>query len=335
MNSKIRWGVIGTGNIAHVFAKAMITFQSGKLYAVASREKIKSELFCKQYKMQKNYSDYIQLLSDPMVDAVYIALPSFLHAEWIIKSAKAKKHILCEKPLCLNQEEALLVSQAVSKNNVFIMEAFLFRDHPQTLKLLNLISDGVIGNLRLIDSVFSFRLNSNEKNLQSIQPACCGSIYDVGCYTTMMSGLIAGIESNYGIIEPSEVYGVAWNDCSNLDLCSLGVFKYPNGILAKVTCSILTSKENYLKVYGDLGTILVESPWVPGGRTPSRTKIKIKLDSKCKNKIINLDNNYCPTTYMIKKFTSNLKQKSLWGQYLNEALINIKTIDKWRCSKHV
>ena len=154
MTEKISWGIISTGRIAGVFAKGVTESQTGRLVAVGSRSQASSARFGEEYSIANRHGSYEDLLADPSVQAVYIATPHPQHAEWAIKAADAGKHILCEKPLTMNAGEAIAVAEAVRRNGVFLMEAYMYRCHPQTAELVRLIREGVIGDVRLIQAFF-------------------------------------------------------------------------------------------------------------------------------------------------------------------------------------
>src|SRR5580692_1337614 len=147
MNS-LSWGILGTGRIAGIFARQLSQSKTGKLAAVGSRSQASAEKFSAEFGAPRGYATYEALLADSAVQAVYIATPHTLHAEWCLRAAAAGKHILCEKPLTLNHTEALAVVEAARKHDVFLMEAFMYRCHPQTAKLIELLRKKVIGEVR-------------------------------------------------------------------------------------------------------------------------------------------------------------------------------------------
>ena len=152
--------------------------------------------------MPKRYQGYDALLADPAIDAVYISLPNHLHAEWTIRCAEAGKHILCEKPLTVNYQEAVPVIEAVRKHDVFMMEAFMYRCHPQTARLAELIRSGAIGQVRVIQAHFSYNMHGPQNNIRQQNAAAGGGIMDVGCYTASMSRLIAGAATGQAFADP-------------------------------------------------------------------------------------------------------------------------------------
>jgi len=226
----LTWGILGTGGIARTFAAGIAASESGTLIAVGSRAQETVDRFADTYDVERRYASYEALLADPDVQAVYISLPNHLHAEWTIKCAQAGKHILCEKPLTTNYAAAMTVVEEVRRCDVFLMEAFMYRCHPQTARLKQLLDEGVIGEVRLIESAFSYNMGPRYENIRLSNPAAGGGIMDVGCYTTSMARLIAGAE-------PVDVTGVAHiGAISRVDERAVGGLRFPSGIVASLVC---------------------------------------------------------------------------------------------------
>src|SRR5262245_34718066 len=141
MQDKLNWGILGTGAIARKFARALVPSRTGRLLAVASRQQAPADAFARDFGITRAHGTYQALLDDKDVDAVYISTPHPFHAEWAICAARAKKHILCEKPIAMNHAEAMAIIEAARENGVFLMEAFMYRCHPQTQKLMELLRD--------------------------------------------------------------------------------------------------------------------------------------------------------------------------------------------------
>ena len=190
--SKLSWGIIGTGGIAKTFAQGLIHSRTGKLIAVGSRDHSSAKSFAEKFNPITAHGSYEALLADPDVQAVYISTPHPFHAEWCIKAARAKKHILCEKPLTLNYPEAMVVAEAARENKVFLMEAFMYRCHPQTAKLVDLIRSGEIGDVGVIQATFSFKGHFHSNGRLFSNELGGGGILDVGCYAMSIARLLAG-----------------------------------------------------------------------------------------------------------------------------------------------
>ena len=156
---KLRWGVMSTANIGRwAVNPAIQASKNGELCAVASRDAGSARAFADQWGIPVAHGSYTALIDDANIDAVYIPLPNSLHHEWSIRAMQAGKHVLCEKPLALTERECLEMVAAAESNGVTFMEAFMYRFHPRTEKVLRLIRDGAVGELKMIQSTFTFRL---------------------------------------------------------------------------------------------------------------------------------------------------------------------------------
>jgi predicted dehydrogenase len=335
MEKKINWGVLGTGNIAHIFARALASSKTSQIYAVGSRNDSTANAFSLQYAVPKLYSSYESLLSDPEVQAVYIALPHSMHAEWTKKAAKAKKHILCEKPLTINYQEALSVVEAARDNKVFLMEAFVFRGHPQTEKLRELIKSRIIGDIRVINAAFSFKSEDNHIDRRVLKELGGGGILDVGCYPISMVRLIVGEVLGVNSVEPDEIFGVSCLGEAGIDECSICCAKFSGEILAQVSCGISVSQDNGVKIFGTEGYILVKSPWIPGGRNPEITEIILHMYKNADPETLYIETKVGSSNFMIDHFVKSMLDRSSWASFSEEALMNMKTLDRWRVSANV
>jgi len=265
---RLAWGILGTGNIAHRFAESLETSRTGRLVAVASRTQASAEAFGGEFGVPQCYEGYERLLADPQVQAVYISLPNHLHAVWTIRAAEAGKHILCEKPLATNHAEAMMAIAAAEEHGVFLMEAFMYRCHPQTARLAQLVREGAIGQVRVIDAVFSFNMGGlRPENVRQQNPAAGGGIMDVGCYTASMSRLVAGAAVG---TEPAEALVVKAdgyvNPQNRVDEWAAAVVRYPGDIIAHLTCGLQVNVTPCVQVWGSEGHITVPNPWFPGHR---------------------------------------------------------------------
>src|SRR5579862_7212417 len=165
MAHHLRWGILATGRIAHQFAGGLKVSKTGELVAVGSRTFESAKVFTGKHG-GKPYASYEEVLGDPRVDAVYIATPHHLHSEWTIKAARAGKGILCEKPFTLDLPEAEHALVAVKEAGVFFMEAFMYRCHPQTLKVKQLVDEGAVGQVTMIASEFGYGMPRDSQNFR-------------------------------------------------------------------------------------------------------------------------------------------------------------------------
>src|SRR5882724_823597 len=260
MNS-LSWGILGTGRIAGIFAKQLSQSKTGKLAAVGSRSQASADKFTTEYRVPRGHNTYEALLADSRVQAVYIATPHSLHAEWCLKAAKAGKHILCEKPLTLNHAEALAVVEAARRHNVFLMEAFMYRCHPQTAKLVELLREKATGEVRVIHASFGFHRDFNPEVRLFKNTLGGGGILDVGCYPVSASRLIAGIATGKPFADPVEVKGCGHFAPSGVDTWATALLKFPGDILASLATSVEVQQQNTLRICGSDGNIFVPAPW--------------------------------------------------------------------------
>ena len=264
--SKIKWGILAPGNIAKSFAKGVQASATGELVAVGSRSQEKADTFAAEFGIPAaaRYASYEALLADPNVQAVYIATLHPWHAEWAIKAAEAGKHIVCEKPMGMNAAEVMAIIEAAQRNNVFLMEAFMYRNHPQIAKMIELIKSGAIGEVRLIQSSFGFNANYKEGSRMLDNDLGGGGILDVGCYPVSIARLIAGVAVGKAIDEPVEVKGSGkLHTTQHTDEWAAATLKFASGIVAQVATSVQVNQDNVTRIYGSAGSILLTDPWIP------------------------------------------------------------------------
>ena len=271
----LAWGILGTGKIAGTFARQLPASQSGKLLAVASRSLESAARFAADYTVPRAYDSYDALLADPEVDAVYISLPNHLHARWTVRCAEAGKHILCEKPLAANYAEAMTAVEAARAHGVFLMEAFMYRCHPQTAKLVELVRSRAIGDVRLIQANFSYNMPDDLTNIRLQNQSAGGSIMDVGCYCMSMARLIAGAAAGQAFANPVivsdgyssqlEIKGYAHLGAeSGVDEWATATVKFPGDLFANLVCGLHLRTESSVRIWGSAGHLVVPNPWFPG-----------------------------------------------------------------------
>ncbi len=264
----VRWGILGTGMIARKLAQAINESSSALLHAVASRGATRAEAFAREFAAERHYGSYDALLADPLVDAVYISLPNQLHARWTILCAEAGKHILCEKPFTTNAAEAMVALEAVRRHDVFFMEAFMYRCHPQTRLVFDLIRDGAIGDVRMIQAAFAYNMGPHYDNIRLSNALSGGGIMDVGCYGLSMARLLAGAALGLdGPAEPVEIRGTAHiGEISRVDEWATGILRFDRGIQAQIACGTQIAMDNRVHLWGTKGNLEVTSPWFCNGK---------------------------------------------------------------------
>lgn len=265
MSSTLNWGILGTGRIAQKFASELPSSTTGRLVAVGSRTGAGAAAFAEKFPGIRAHASYDDLLADAEVDAVYISTPHPQHAEWAIAAAEAGKHILCEKPIALNHSEAMVVAEAARRNNVFLMEAFMYRCLPRTARIAELIREGAIGQVRLIRAAFSFATSYNPEGRLFSNALGGGGILDVGCYVMSISRLVAGAAVGKPFENPVEVRGSAILCDTGVDTVAVASLKFPGEIVAEVSCGVLLRQPDDLVVFGDRGSLTVPGFWRPGG----------------------------------------------------------------------
>ncbi|MEQ1771377.1 MAG: aldo/keto reductase [Devosia sp.] len=261
----VRWGIIGAGGIARAFLLGLDDSRTGRLVAIGSRNPGKPELAV-DFPGARIHDGYASLLADPDVDAVYIATPHPGHAEWGIKAAEAGKHALIEKPIGLTAFEADAMFNAARKAGTFMAEAFMYRLHPQTQLLVEVIRSGVIGDVRMIKSSFGFAMPAfDPKHRLYANDLAGGGILDVGGYPMSMSRLIAGAATGKPFLDPTIVHGVAHLGLEGTDEWASAVLKFENDIVAEISCSVSVQQENVLRILGTKGRIEVQDFWFVSG----------------------------------------------------------------------
>ena len=262
--SKLRWGILSTGKIAHRFAEALSKSSTGQLVAVASRTSEDALKFAEQHGVPHAHADYAALLQNPEVEAIYIAPPHPMHREWAIRCAEAGKHILCEKPAGMSRDEVEEMIGAARRHGVFFMEAFMYRCHPQTETLRNLIRSGEIGPIRMIHATFSYHLGEYDPSHRLVaRDLGGGSILDIGCYGISMARMVAGEVLGKRHAEPAEVRGFArLEPGEQTDLTASAILRFPGDMIAMIQSGILLNGSNEVRLEGELGTVTLNRPWI-------------------------------------------------------------------------
>jgi xylose dehydrogenase (NAD/NADP) len=255
MAKKIRWGLLSTARINRNVIPGILASKRSELAAVGSRSLDSAMKFAQDWNIPGVRGSYEELLNDPEIDVIYIPLPNHLHAEWAIKAVKAGKHVLLEKPLAISADEVQAIKDTATTSNRTVAEAFMYRHHPQTLKVMDLIGAGAVGEILFISGVFSFVLNRPE-DIRWIPEYGGGSLWDIGCYPVTFSNMVAGFA-------PTHVHGFQVFSKTGVDLTFSGHMKYPNGIMAQFYCSFGLPYQTQMEIRGTKGTITVLSPFRP------------------------------------------------------------------------
>lgn len=271
----IRWGIIGPGTMAQTFAEGIAHSATGRLVSIATRNPHKPGL-ADGFPGARIVRDYDTLLADPEVDAVYVATPHPSHAEWAIKAVRAGKHVLIEKPMALSAFDAQAIFHEATKAGVFAGEGYMYRFHPQTGRLVELMRDGTIGDVRIIRSCFGFDMGSyRPEHRLFANDLAGGGILDVGGYPVSMACMLAGVAENKPFLEPLTVSGAARLGPSGVDEWASAILKFPNDIIAEVSCSIMAQQDNVLRIIGSKGRIEVKDFWFASGKKGGVGRVEI------------------------------------------------------------
>jgi predicted dehydrogenase len=254
---KVTWGVLSTANIGlKEVIPAMQKGQLSKVTAIASRNIDKAHQAASQLNIPIYYGSYEELLADKEIDAVYIPLPNHMHVEWTIKCFEAGKHVLCEKPIGLNLYEAeLLQNEAARFPRLKLMEAFMYRHHPQTLKAKKIIDSGIIGDIHNVHVMYSY-YNVNPNNIRNILEIGGGGLLDIGGYCISTSRFMFGQE-------PKRVCSVIdYDPIMKVDRLVSAIMEFDKGY-ANWSCSTQLSRDQFTKVFGTKGKLYIHMPFNP------------------------------------------------------------------------
>ncbi|MFQ5381994.1 MAG: aldo/keto reductase, partial [Dehalococcoidia bacterium] len=272
---ELRWGILSTGRIARIFAEQLAESATGRLGAVASRDRDRAGAFAAHFEDVRAHDTYQALLEDGDVDVVYIATPHTEHAEWTLKAMEAGKDVLCEKPLGVNHAEAMAVAAAARRHGRFLMEGFMYRVHPQTERLRRLLDEQAVGTVRHIRASFGYRAPFDAASRLFRPDLAGGGILDVGCYPVSMVRMVAGLAAGTGTLEPEAVAGSARIE-GGVDVDAAALLRFPGDVTAHVAAACRLGLENDLEIFGTEGRILVPSPWFCGSdRGPGPWEIRI------------------------------------------------------------
>src|SRR6476659_574733 len=253
---RIRIGALGAARIAPAaIVRPARQVPEVEVVAVAARDRDRAEKFAEKHGIPRVFDDYASLIADPEIDAIYNPLPNGLHAEWTIRAAQAGKHVLCEKPLALSLDEVDRIAESAAANEAVVAEAFMYRHHPQTVLLKELLDRGTIGDVLVIRGAFTFTL-TRPGDVRLDTALGGGSLWDVGCYPVSMARYLAGRE-------PVRVVGWQRSAPSGIDDVFVGMLDF-GGTLAQFDCGFAAPLRTDVEVVGTTGAISVPVPFKPG-----------------------------------------------------------------------
>ncbi|MCU4175895.1 Gfo/Idh/MocA family protein [Carboxylicivirga sp. N1Y90] len=312
---KLRLGILGVSN--H-FIKRMVLpigqLSEVDMVAIASRDINKSESAAKEFGIRRSYGSYEALLKDPNVDAVYIPLPNHLHAEWIEKSLNAGKHVLCEKPLCMNTEEARRLVQLADDKGKYLMEAFMYKYHPQWQFVYDHIRTNNIGKINYIHTSFSYN-NQSETNIRNIVEYGGGGMRDIGCYAISVPRFILQRE-------PLKIScQMSYHPKFKTDVMSTAILDFDS---AKATFQISTNSDAFQKVdiVGTAGSITVNLPFNAFADVPAVVTVNTAIGKReIKFDIVD------QYGLMVKDFARAILRNAELAFSSKDAVLNQKVLD--------
>ena len=295
MTQILRWGLLGTADINRALIPPLRLSKRNKLLAVASRSQQKADAYARERKIKRAYGTYEALLADPDIDVIYNPLPNALHAEWTIKAVEAGKHVLCEKPLALSLAEVDAIAAAAQRENKVVSEAFVYRSHPQALKVKQLIDSGELGKIKIVRGSFTYP-DTSPDNYRLKPEMGGGGLWDIGCYPiNYMRTMLA--------MEPAEVFGWQVIGPTGVDEVFVAQMRFPGDVFTQFDCSTVIPYHVFMEFIGDLATLVIPNPFIPG---PIRSLYLVKNG---KSKMISVKG---PDNYITE--VENMADAILLGQ---------------------
>jgi len=248
MSGKIRWGIIGTGRIAHKFAEGLAALSDAELVAVGSRSEGSAERFGEEFNIPHRHASYEALAHDPQVDVVYVATPHPYHKDNTLLCLRNGKAVLCEKPFAMNSAEVAEMVNCARDRGLFLMEAMWTHCFPAMAKVRELIDGGAIGEVRLLEAKFCFRAGWNPEGRLLNPDLGGGALLDVGVYTVALAHMVFDRS-------PTRISSMAHIGETGVDEQSSMILGYDGGAMAILTCAIRTSTPHEAAIYGTDGWI--------------------------------------------------------------------------------
>ena len=276
----LRWGLLSTADINKALIPPLRISKRNKLVAVASRSQEKADAYAREKKIPRAYGSYADLLADPDIDVIYNPLPNHLHAEWTIKAVEAGKHVLCEKPLALSLDEVDAMAAAAERHSRVVAEALMYRTHPQTLKVKQLVDSGKLGKVKVVRGSFTYDETPSDSYRRNPEMGG-GGLWDVGSYPLSYMRMILAME-------PLEVFGWQVMGPTGVDEMFAAQLRFPGDVYTQFDCSVKIPYHVFMEIVGDGGTLIIPEPFNPG------TKEKLYLACNGKTEVISVKG---PDTY--------------------------------------
>jgi len=246
------WGLLSTARINDYIIAAANKSDRVRIMGVASRDRARAEAYARANQIPRSYGTYEELLGDPDIDALYVSLPNSMHVDWSIRALEAGKHVLCEKPLSRHAGDVEKVFSAAESSGRLLMEAFMYRHHPQTSRVKELVAEGAVGRPQLVRAAFSFNL-TRPSDIRLSAELEGGSLMDVGCYC------VSGTRNLFG--EPEAVFGEQLTTPDGVDKVFSGTMRMRGEVLASFDSALSLSDRDEFEVIGDEASIFLDDPW--------------------------------------------------------------------------
>jgi D-xylose 1-dehydrogenase (NADP+, D-xylono-1,5-lactone-forming) len=248
----VAWGLLSTARINGKILVAARESDEAEVVAIASRERARAERYARDHEIARAHGSYEEVLADPAVEAIYNPLPNSLHVPWTLRALEAGKHVLCEKPFSRRAADVEAAFALAERQGLVLSEAFMYRHHPQTKRVAELVREGAVGRLRAIRAVFTFGL-TDRTNIRMLGDLDGGALMDVGAYCVNGSRLLAG--------EPERVYGEQTLIETGVDIAFHGTMRFPGDVVSQFEASFAAPVRQRLEAIGEEGVLVVEAPW--------------------------------------------------------------------------
>ncbi len=328
---RIGWGILGTGKIAERFAEQLGESESGRLAGVASRAAARATAFAQRHDngigAVRAFGSYAELLDDPGIDAVYVATPHTEHLRLVVSAAEAGKHVLCEKPLAVNHAGVMLAVEAARRAGVYLAEGYMYRFHPQTERLVELVRSGAIGAVQHIEASFAVSIELPRQRLADPDLAG-GAILDLGGYPVSMARLLAGAAVGEPFAEPVDFTAAGSVGETGVDEWATASLTFASGVTAHVTTGIKVADDNRVVVSGAGGRIVVSQPWLPDPEAGSTIDV-FRVDGTHESIPVPGAAQYALEADAVAAFAGEGQAPAMG---LADSLGNAAVLDRWRAA---
>ena len=333
--SKTLWGIIGPGAIARNFAAGLKQASSGELLAIASRDETRRATFADTYGVaaDKRDADYAVLAADPELDAVYISTPHPFHAELSIMAMRAGKHVLCEKPAGMTASQVVAMTEVAAQQDVFFMEAFMYRCHPQIARMLEILAVGEIGDILHVRAAFGYAAPFDAQSRAYDAALGGGGILDVGCYPVSFARLVAGAAIGRPYDNPETVAAVGTLGRSGVDEVALALLRFAGGMTAECGAAVARVLDNTATITGSRGSLHLPDPWIPGRDAgPSDATIVVAVEGQTRSEEIKRSEHLFTfeAEAASRAILEGRKEPASPALGHADSIGNAETLDRWR-----